>query len=60
MLQELDNWRNSKSKILKSSSVRGVSDQKPKPLLNLEDSMYAASMNTQMISSPVAENNFNK
>ena len=46
---------------MKTSSVHGLSDNKSRPVLNLEDSVYSASMNTQMLASPIATaDNFNK
>ena len=45
---------------MKASSVKGVSENKPKTMLNLGESMYAASINSQGVASPVASDNFNK
>jgi len=42
------------------SSVRGLSDNKPKKLaVNLGESIFSASLHTQMVASPTADT-FNK
>lgn len=44
---------------MKSSSVKTYSGNKSKPFLNLKDSICSGTLQTQMVSSPVADN-FNK
>lgn len=45
---------------MKVSSVRGMSDNKPKKIaVNLEESVFSASLHTQMVASPTADT-FNK
>ena len=50
--------QNSLVEAMKTSSVRGMSDNKRKPVLNLGESIYSASLNTQLVS-PQADS-FNK
>ena len=46
---------------MKASSVKDYSSNKIKPILTFDESMYSASLNTQMVASPVApSDNFNK
>ena len=46
---------------MKPSSVKDLSVNKLKPVLNLGESIYSVSMNTQMASSPVVnQTNFNQ